>query len=339
MYNIRHRLIGLGTILLLALAGSAQIDEICREAGVMPSLDSPFAQVPYIYGRVTLAGGDPGKPAKITVIFSDREQNETRWTVGKSGYYCFRRNNPSGGSLVVEVNGSEAARKTLPSFGPGQQREDFEVTPPELAKGSPPATVSAKFARPTNEKTLPLYKKVVDAEREKRFTDAIIALKGIIEADPEDFVAWAKLGTINFDQGNLGDADAAFRRSLELRVDYTPAWINVGKLRIAQKQFEAAAGIFQHASTLEPTSARIYQLLGEAYIYAKKGNLGVEALNKALELDSVGMAESHLLLATLYDRAGAKHLASKEYRLFLGKIKDHPEKKKFEKYIKDNPEK
>jgi hypothetical protein len=50
------------------------------------------------------------------------------------------------------------------------------------------------------------------------------------------------------------------------------------------------------------------------------------------------MAESHLLLAVLYDRAGAKDLASREYRLFLSKVRDHPDQKKFEKYIKDNPE-
>ncbi|MBP6003166.1 MAG: hypothetical protein KA746_07010 [Pyrinomonadaceae bacterium] len=57
-----------------------------------------------------------------------------------------------------------------------------------------------------------------------------------------------------------------------------------------------------------------------------------------LVIACIGMAECHLLKARLYDLAGAKNLASHEYKTFLAKVTEHPEKKKFEKYIKDNPE-
>lgn len=71
----------------------------------------------------------------------------------------------------------------------------------------------------------------------------------------------------------------------------------MGKSRIAQKQYETAVEIFKHASTLEPASARVFQLLGETYLLAKQGTLGVAALNRAIELDPIGMAECHLQLA------------------------------------------
>ena len=92
------------------------------------------------------------------------------------------------------------------------------------------------------------------------------------------------------------------------------------------------------ATAIDPSSARAFQLLGEAYLLARKGTLGVAALNEAVRLDPIGMAECHLLMARLYDLAGVKPLASREYRLFLEKVPQHPEKKKLEKYIKDNPE-
>lgn len=337
MFRLCPNLVVIVLVLLSFGSASGQMDEICRESGFIPSLDSPFAQVPYIYGKITVNGVEAAKPLKITVIFSEGQQTEKRWTVGKSGAYCFKRTS-GGGVLVVEVNGTEFARRTLPSFGSSQQREDFEVQAIEASRQIAPSTISAKFARPTNEKTVQLYKTIANAERDKQ-TDAVIAgLKEVTQIDAEDFIAWAKLGTVYFQANNLPEADAAFRRSLELRVDYTPAWINVGKLRMAQKQFDAAVEIFKHAATLEPDSARIYQLLGESYLFAKKGSLGAEMLNKAITLDPVGMAESHLLLATLYDRAGAKGLASREYRLFLEKVKDHPDRPKFEKYKKENPE-
>lgn len=146
------------------------------------------------------------------------------------------------------------------------------------------------------------------------------------------------MGSLYFEQKKLPDADAAFRRSLELKVEYTPAWITVGQLRVAQKQYDAAIEILKHAAELDPTSARAYQLLGEAYLLARKGSLGVEALNQAIKLDPVGMAECHLQLAHLYELANAKPMATREYKIFLTKVPNHPDRKKFEKFIKDNPE-
>ena len=121
-------------------------------------------------------------------------------------------------------------------------------------------------------------------------------------------------------------------------MEYTPAWINAGQLRVAQKRYEAAIEVFKHAASLDLTSARTFQLLGEAYLLNKQGTLGAQALNEAIRLDPTGLAECHLQLAHLYQLAGAKQLATREYMLFLAKVPDHPDRKKFEKYIKDNPE-
>ena len=106
-----------------------------------------------------------------------------------------------------------------------------------------------------------------------------------------------------FEEKSFADAEAAFRKSLELKPEYTPAWNNAGKIRMAQKQYEAAIEVFKHAASIDPSSARTFQLLGEAYLLTKQGSLGVDALNKALELDPVGMAECHLQLAHLYQLA------------------------------------
>ena len=63
-----------------------------------------------------------------------------------------------------------------------------------------------------------------------------------------------------------------------------------------------------------------------------------KALNKALELDPITMAECHLALAHLYELAGAKQLATKEYKEFLKKVPGYSDRKKLEKFINDNPE-
>ena len=70
----------------------------------------------------------------------------------------------------------------------------------------------------------------------------------------------------------------------------------------------------------------------------RKGTLGVEVLNEAIRLEPVAMAESHLLLAALYDRAGAKFMATREYKMFLEKLPEHKDAKKFKRYIEENPD-
>ena len=325
---------------IFASTATAQIDDICGDTGLMPGLDSPFAHVPYVYGKITLKGFDPAaKVPKVTISFSDNGQTANRYGVGRSGNYCFRRSG-GGGTLVVEVNGIEAARRTLTSFGSSQQREDFEIDATGEQRTTPPTVISAasKFSRPSNQKTIELYRKAAEAEQKKDNTSEIKILNEIVAIDPDDFIAWAKLGTLYFLQNSYPESDAAYRKCLALRVDYTPGWITVGQLRVAQKQYAAAAEIYKYAATLEPDNARIYRLLGEAYLQNKQGGLAVEALDQAIKLDPVGQAECHLLKGHLYELAGANQLASKEYKAFLGAVPEHPDKKKLEKFIAANPE-
>ncbi len=328
-------------IVLLGLSAFTfgQVDEMCREFGAVPSMDSPFAHVPYIFGRVTVTGLEPGaKPPKVTVTLADGQQSRNPVTVGARGNYCFRRSGSSGGTLIVEVGGMEMARRSLPAMGSAQQREDFEIHVDGGRTQTQPAVVSARFNHPRNEKTVDLYRKAAEAHGEKDVGATIKYLKDITAVDPLDFVAWGQLGSLYFEKGSFDEADAAFRRSLELKPEYTAVWINVGKMRVAQKGLEAAIEIFKHAAELEPKNAKIFRLLGETYLQAKQGTLGVDALNQALKLDPVGMAECHLLIARLYELAGAKPLAAREYKLFLEKVPNYAEKKKLEKYIKDHPD-
>lgn len=327
------------SLIILTSNVNGQADEICSESGITPSFDSPFARVPYVFGRIVLKGYEPSaKFPDVTITLIDGKQATNRITIGRTGNYCFKMNG-GGGTLIIEVNGVEAVRKSLASFSAAQQREDFEIYATRSQKSLPPGVVSAKFYHPVNPKTIELYKKAVEAENQKDIQKAVEHLKEIVSIDSADFIAWAKLGTLYFEKKSFSEAQAAFRKSLELKIEYIPAWIGVGMVRIAQKQFEAAVEIFKHAASLDPTSARSFQLLGEAYLQSRQGTLGVQALNEAVRLDPIGMAECHLQLAHLYQLADAKPLATREYKIFLTKIPDHPDKKKFEKFIKDNPEK
>lgn len=321
---------------LFVLSGHsfAQADEICGE-----SAGSTWMTTPFVYGRVLLNGFEGRKLPKVTVVLYDRSRSESRQTIDKSGYYCFRNTNGAGGFVAIEVEGLEVVRRSLPSgSGPAQFREDFEINPTHPEKTKPPSAISAKYAYPRNGKNAELFEKASAAEKEKQMGKAAQFLKEMVAADPADFVAWAKLGSAYYEQNQMSEAEAALKKAIEAKADYGPAHMNLGRVYMMQKNVDQAIEKFDMATAIDPSSARAFQLLGEAYLLARKGTLGVAALNEAIRLDPIGMAECHLLMARLYDLAGVKPLASREYRLFLEKVPQHADKKKFEKYIKDNPE-
>ena len=332
-----HFLFALAFVLLFTAAAFPQIDSICADVGIAPGLDSPFVHVPYVFGQVMLKGFDAAKKTKVTVIFQEGQQSRNRFSPGSSGSYCFRRNSANG-TISVEVDGIEVARRSLLASSAIQQREDFEIEAAPGQRSNTPSVVSAKYARSPNPQTVELYSKLAEAERSKDVPQEIQITNEIVVKDPADYIAWAKLGSIYFAQSKFPEADAAFRKALELRIDFVPAWVNVGQMRVAQKQYPTAIEIFKHAIELEPGSPTIYRLLGEAYLQARQGSLGVQALDKAIELDPVGMAECHLLKAHLYELAGAKDLATKEYKAFLTKVPQYPDRKKLETFINENPE-
>lgn len=327
-------------VLFCGVAIRAQADDMCREFGETPSRESGRDNrlVPFVYGRVVLKGARPeGKPPRITAIYSDSLQPATRQVIGRTGNYCFQKRG-TGGTLVIEVDGVEVARKTVFDATNTRQREDFDIFPPGTPAGAQPGVVNAKFARPPNEKTADLYRKTAEAEQANDTKAAIGFVKAIVAADPDDFIAWSKLGSLYIGEQDLTEAETAFKRSFTLRNDYTPAILNLGIVSALKGDVAAAIDFFERALVADSSYARAYRLLGEAYLQARRGNDGLAALDEALRLDPVGMAECHLLKARLYDLAGAKALAAAEYKAFLAKVPNYPDKKKFEKYIKENPE-
>jgi Tfp pilus assembly protein PilF len=325
--------------LLFAGIAAAQADDICRESGNMPSREigrqGKLAQ--FVYGRIIIKGIAPGTtPPRVTATYSDIVQTAIRQLIGQSGNYCFRRLGASG-VVVVEVDGVEVGRKNFSDLGELRQREDFEVMLPRSQQAAP-GVVSTRFTRAQNDKTTDLYRQAAAAEGANDLKGAVDRVNEIVAIDPADFIAWAKLGSLYMQQNMLADAETAFKKALAVRADYTPALLNYGTLLAVQNRIPAAIELFKRAVVSDPSSARAYRLLGEAYLQNRQGTMGLAALDEALRIDPIGMAECHLLKARLYDLAGAKNLATHEYKTFLAKVPDHPDKGKLEKYIKDNPE-
>lgn len=289
-------------------------------------------------GKVTLHGLDPSQPRPpvfvlvfLNGVLMDRRQ------VFDNGNYNVPNVPRENVTVAVEVNGAEVGRQQLSPSLIGSIRQDFEINLLQGQNaGAKTGVVSAKslYSRSTeNEK---LFEKAMLAAKDKKPDTAINLFKQIVANDPKDFVAWTELGTLYFRNEKNSEAENAYNKALELKPDFMVALLNLGRLYLAQNQPEKAITILTKAVETDATSANAQHLLGESYLQIKKGSKAVIYLNEAIRLDPIEKAEIHLRLATLYNAAGLKEKAVEEYKQFLEKVPKHPDKEKFEKYIKEN---
>lgn len=309
---------------------AAQVDD----AGGLPI---PIG-APVIYGQVAFEGLSKNEPLPsvfVSLLISgtqiDRRQADSR------GFFFFLQTPRHGHTLVFEVNGGEVGRAYL-IIGIGNRiRQDVTIDMRALkgaSKTSPGVITAGGYARSADAEKY--FDKAMTAVRENKTDVATVVFKEMVVKDPNDYVAWTMLGTIYYSEKRYGDAAPAFAKALELKPDFTLARINLGKMELGQKNFDKAIETLKRAVETDPNSADANQFLGEAYLQAKKGSLAVGFLNKAIELAPVQKADIHLRLATLYNGAGLKDRAAAEYKAFLAKVPNHPDKKVLEQYIKDN---
>lgn len=332
------------SLLLLSLALSfsfggtfAQTDELRAATGLPIQIGQPA-----IFGRITITG--IGKDELKPVVFVSLLEGGTqlgRMQMNDAGYYYFLASPRGTATLVFEINSNEVGRMVV-AGAPGVNRnirQDVTLDWHEFRQRSSTGVISAKENYPRDAANAKTFDQAMQHVSEKSYDKAMPLLEGIVTKDPKDYVVWTEMGTMYFKSNSLDNAEACYFKAIELKKDYFVALLNLGKLYFSRKQFDNAVLVLSNAVKSKADSADAHHYLGESYLQLKKGSLAVPSLNEAIRLAPSEKADLHLRLASLYDAAGLKGKASVEYKRFLEKRPDHPEKAQLQKYIADNPPK
>lgn len=284
-----------------------------------------------IYGDVKVEGDAAPDVAQTFVVTLEQGYGQifARDSVPAGGRFRFN-NVPNGEyNLIVEVEGAAVYRErfVLMLGRSSDFRKDVELIWSEKGFGGG----ALLYARPAGNQKL--FSEGLGLAQKGDLKKAVSTMEKVVKADANDFEAWIELGNLHFKNKKYKDAEKAYTSAMSAKSDYLLAPLNLGKVRIAAKDYEGAIQALETAAKLDPKHAESQQLIGESYLQLKKGSKAVGYLNEAIRLDPVGMADVHLRLAQLYDAAGYKDLAAKEYSAFLQKRPDYPEKKKLEEYI------
>jgi len=296
-----------------------------------------------LFGDVEISGTDSkdAKPVTFDLLLYTRSGALLdRQRVGSKGRYRFL-NVPAGDyELVFELENSEVARMQIRLVGiPTDYRQDvaFEWRPGAAHnKPAKSAVISVEEVyqrKPTNQSRFEKAEAAIDSKDHEK---ALALLQELVADDPQDFQAWAELGTVYVLKKNLAEAEKSYLHSVDVRPTFFLALLNLGRVNLMQTNYPNAITALEQALAIRPKSPEVNYYLGEAYLQIKKGSIAVGYLNEAINLDPIGMADAHLRLATLYNAAGLKDRAALEYEQFLKKVPNYKDKEKLQAYISTN---
>jgi len=317
---------------------------------IVLALRASVASAPQVGGGHTLFGDfkvdesqySGVKPQTFFVLlYTPSGKLISRQTVGNPGRYRFNDVVNGEYDIVVESENQEAARVrvVLMDRTKTEIRQDlnleWRVRPGGQGQGRVGAIPAPDDYKRGSESDARL-RKAQEAIKKKEYNDSITLLRQILATDSKDYVVWTELGTVQYKQGDAVGAEKSYLSALQEKPSFLLALLNLGKLRMAEKRFDAAIEILTRAVEVQPRSSDANFFLGESYLQIKKGSKAVGFFEEALRLDPIEKAEAHVRLAALYRGAGLKDKAVAEYEKFLAKKPDYPDRKQIEQYISEN---
>ena len=240
--------------------------------------------------------------------------------------------------IVVESAGMPIARipVILNSSRKAEARQDIMLEWSGGGTEGKPGAISAAEFYGRNVAYAELFQQAEAAYKKKKYKDAVPLLQQLVDADERDHVSWALLGSAYNSLGDAAESERCYRRALALRPDLLAAAVNLGRQYAIAKNYAKAVEVLKPAVEKHPDSADANFLLAESYLQTGKYEESAALFREALRLDPKGKAEAHLRLAALLAAAGNKAEAAAELKLFLEKNPNHPNREKFEEYIRQN---
>jgi tetratricopeptide (TPR) repeat protein len=173
-------------------------------------------------------------------------------------------------------------------------------------------------------KSAPLLSDLADAYAANgRLTEAILALREAVTADPQAFAEQRRLGSLLRQQGATAEAAEVLRKALQLQPADGAALHELGQALEKLGRIDEAWSAYQQTVLTHPTEAEPYLDLGRVTLHqCRQGALNasplqaVAALRSAIDL-APDKAEAHGLLAQAQHLAGDPQGALESYQRAL----------------------
>jgi tetratricopeptide (TPR) repeat protein len=201
---------------------------------------------------------------------------------------------------ALTPSGSSAAAAEPPKSQPADSRHAAAAVPTHV-----PAT-----------ETVDLYKRGQEEAKRKNWANAIEAFGSAVKADPQYPEAWRELGRAHMYARQYPDAEAAFRKYLELAPDDHLAYLNMAWVLYTEKKYELVEDLLVKRIAVAPKDGDALSRLGAAYLALHLPEQAVPVLERAT-VQLPKYAAAHFALGRAYLETGQDDLAVETFRKVL----------------------
>ncbi len=267
----------------------------------------------------------------------ERERNDLQKQLAAANKELYSRKGKAAAARMAEV---ESQVTTLRSRLEVLEARQVPYTEEELALLKQPETKLAQVDRKDGRKSVKELPSgtvalVAEAHRyyaNKQLDKAEETYLQVLQQDKNNVPTLANLAAIELDLGHLETAETNIKQAVALAPTDAYSFFVLGRLKFAQKQYDAAIDAFSRTAKLDPQDAQAQNFLGLAL--SEKGLRGPAetALRKAIQIDP-NCADAHNNLAVVYltQQPPAAALAQWHYKRALAA--GHPHNPELEKML------
>ena len=177
------------------------------------------------------------------------------------------------------------------------------------------AGVADEDAGKLPEATTELSKKAARAISKQDWPGARAAYEEMLEAEPDNALAMANLGIVEFQTDNTKRARELLEKAVTIKPRLAACWTTLGLLYYGDEQLDLAVSALTRALSIDPRNAQAHNYL--AVVAKARGwtNAAEMQLQKAIDV-APGYAEAHFNLALMYleRQPPARELARRHYK-------------------------
>ena len=159
---------------------------------------------------------------------------------------------------------------------------------------------------------------VAAAERETKFRAAINSFQEALKLDPKVYKAHYRTGTLHEKLDEPEKADAAYRKTIEIKPSYSPAFVSLGNMYIDYGFANVAMVVLQTGAQINDKDARMWNGLGRAHFELGQFQEAIDAYSKAKAIDPDGV-DALYGLGMAYAELQKRKEAKENLELFISK--------------------
>ncbi len=155
-------------------------------------------------------------------------------------------------------------------------------------------------------------------ERETKFRAAINSFQEALKLDPKKYKAHFRTGNLHEKLDEPEKADVAYRKTIEIKPSYSPAFVSLSNMYIDYGFANVAMVVLQTGAQINDKDARMWNGLGRAYFELGQFPEAVDAYSKAKAIDPDGV-DALYGLGMAYAELRKRKDARENLELFISK--------------------